>query len=310
MTQKTNQAAPEINIDLLRTMPLPDYSDDADKSTRGKLLIIGGSRRIPGAAMLAARAALRSGCGTVRVAAPESIATHIGIAVPELMVVPLAETPAGNVTTDALKVLEEQFKVCSAVVLGPGLDEDKNSDELARRVADNCPLPLLTDAQALCAIGEKKTKASAPRVWTPHDGEALMLTGEEVGEDREKVAKELAKARGAVVALKGRETIIATPDGAVFRNTAGSRALGTAGSGDALAGIIGSLLAQKMEATAATVWGVHLHALAGEALEQDIGADGVMARDFIDRLPQVIRYLRKYTSPKGDSKRVGLRHLT
>jgi NAD(P)H-hydrate repair Nnr-like enzyme with NAD(P)H-hydrate dehydratase domain len=62
-----------------------------------------------------------------------------------------------------------------------------------------------------------------------------------------------------------------------------------------------------LDATAATVWGVHLHALAGEALEQDIGPDGVMARDFIDRLPQVIRYLRKYTSPKGDSKRVGLR---
>jgi len=222
-------------------------------------------------------------------------------------VLPLPETPAGNASRDAMKVLEAQFAACDAAAIGPGLDEDADSDELAREFAARCPLPLLVDAQALCAIGGIAQKASAPRVFTPHILEMEKLTARVLGDDRAAAARDLAQARGATVALKGRETLIAAPDGALYRNTAGSRALGTAGSGDALSGIIGSLLAQGMDATAATLWGVYLHALAGEAIEQDMGEDGALAGDFIDRLPWVIRYLRKHTAPKSDGKRVGLR---
>jgi hypothetical protein len=98
--------------------------------------------------------------------------------------------------------------------------------------------------------------------------------------------------------LKGRETYIASPSGQIYRNEAGSRALGTAGSGDVLAGASAGLLAQGMEPAHAAIWGVHMHALAGEAVAKDMGEDGVMARDFLERLPAVQKYLRRFTSEK------------
>src|SRR5438128_1154358 len=107
-----------VGPDLLETMPLPDYGAEADKADRGKLLIIAGSWRLPGAAILAARAALRTGCGTVRVAAPQSVAVPIGVALPELMVLPLPETPAGTIALEALDEIEAQYEACSAMVIG------------------------------------------------------------------------------------------------------------------------------------------------------------------------------------------------
>ena len=291
-------------------MPLPQYDDDAHKATRGKLLIIAGSQRLPGAAILAARAALRAGCGTVRVAAPQSVALAIGIAVPELMVLPLPEKD-GHISQYALPQLQDQIGPCDAVVIGPGLDENPESDALICEFLANCSLPALVDAQALCALGEKKEakqkKPDAPRIFTPHDGEMEKLTGESVGDDRAGTAKTFAKTGGMTLVLKGRETLVASPKGDIYLNKAGSRALGTAGSGDTLAGIIGSLLAQGMEATAAAAWGVHLHALVGEALEEDMGADGVLASDFVARLPFVLRYARKQTASFSGGRRYGLR---
>lgn len=289
-------------------MPLPTLGDEADKMTkaeRGKLLIIGGSNRLPGAAILTARAALRTGCGTVRVAAPRNVALAIGIAVPELMVLPLPENSKA-----ALTMLEGQLKPCDAVVIGPGLDEEVESDALVREFLEICSLPAVVDAQALCALGEAKNskeKPAAPRVFTPHDAEMEALTGKSIGDDRAKTALSFAKSRGVTLALKATETFVASPEGKIYRNTAGSRALGTAGSGDVLAGIIGALLAQKVEATAAAAWGVHLHALTGEALAQDMGDDGVLASDLAARLPMVLRYARKQAAPTSGGRRYGLR---
>ena len=290
-----------IDIELLKSHPLPDWSDETHKAERGKLLIIGGSQRIAGAAILAARAALRTGCGSVRVAAPHSVALHIGIAVPELMVIPLPETASGTIAREAVELIAAQTQACDAIVLGPGLDADEQTDEFARAVIQSAPLPLLIDAQAISALeGGWKAGASA-RVLTPHDGEFESLTGQTLGqsdEDRENAALQYAKNSGATLALKGHKTVIATPDGATYLNESGTRALGTAGSGDVLAGIIGSLLAQGLNATDAAIWGVHLHAQAGEALTKDGGEDGLMARDFIERLPGVQKYLRSQTSEK------------
>ena len=107
--------------------------------------------------------------------------------------------------------------------------------------------------------------------------------------------------------LKSRITIIASPSGEVFRNEAGSRVLGTAGSGDVLAGIIGALLAQGVEPTSAGVWGVHMHALAGEGVSKDLGDDGVLASDFVSQLPFVQRFLRRATDAQAVKKGFGLR---
>jgi len=307
-----------IDNTFLKTIPLPDYSDQANKSDYGKLLLVAGSRRLPGAAILAARAALRTGCGTVRVAAPASVAGSIGAAVPELMVIPLPETSAGTIAKEAWGLLEEQFGICSAAVIGPGLDENAETDELLRKFVNECPLPLLIDAQALVAVGAKLEvlkagKSSPARVLTPHAAEMSLLIGKEtaaVEDAREATAQEFAATHGLTLVLKGRETLIAAPDGTLHKNTAGTRGLGTAGSGDVLAGIIGSLLTQGMDATHAAIWGVHMHAAAGEALEKDLGDDGIIAGDLVAALPKVQRYLRHVTQPaKSASSGLRVRQL-
>ncbi len=296
-----------IDIELLKSHPLPDWNEETHKADRGKLLIIGGSRRIPGAAILAARAALRAGCGSVRVAAPQGVAMAIGIALPELMVVPLPETKDGTIAADAIELIAAQAKVCDAIVLGPGLDENSETDEFARQVVEAAPLPLLIDAQAISALSSDWKANARARILTPHDGEFETLTGKTIGDNREQLATEYAQKAGATLALKGHHTIIATPEGDAYLEESGPRALGTAGSGDVLAGIIGSLLAQGLDATRATIWGVHLHAQAGEALTKDGPEDGLLASDFIGQLPTVQKYLRRSTSEKK-SGGFGLRH--
>lgn len=310
----TQIEAQTINSELLKSMPLPAYDDAANKSDYGKLLIIAGSRRLPGTAVLAARAALRAGCGTVRVAAPMSVAMHIGLALPELMVLPLPETVAGTIACSALALIEAQYEPCDAAIIGPGLDEDEETAELCRHITGSTPLPLLIDAQALTSLRKPKAAeygtAAAPRVITPHPGEMGALSGRDVDDiesSREATTHDFARKRGLTLVLKGRETLIGAPDGTMYRNTAGTRGLGTAGSGDVLAGIIGGLLAQKMDATHAAVWGVHMHALCGEAAAKDMGDDGLMAYDLIERLPNVQRYLRRLTSPRKDEAPAGLR---
>lgn len=296
----------EISTEVLRGLPLPQYSDDDDKADYGKLLIIAGSRHLPGAAILAARAALRSGCGTVRVAAPESVAVHIGAQVPELMVLPLPETNAGTVAARASTLIAEQWAPCDAVLLGPGMDEDEETDELLRDLAANTPLPAVLDASAILALGDQRTKFSTTRILTPHAKEMRTLLGRDASESaaKEAIAIEAAKQFNAVVTFKAKETLIGSPDGKIYKNTAGTRGLGTAGSGDVLAGIIAGLLTQFTAqstpdaALRAAVWGVHLHALCGEAAEKDLGDDGMIASDLIKRLPGVLRYLRKQTDPK------------
>lgn len=305
----------EISAEVLRGLALPQYSDDADKADYGKLLIIAGSRRLPGAAILAARAALRAGCGTVRVAAPESVSTQIAIAVPELMVIPLPETKAGTIALDASTLLAAQWKPCDAVVIGPGLDDDEETAELLRRLAVEAPLPAVLDASAITALAEASPKFSSPRILTPHLQELETLLGAKLNtlkNSHEEIAAKFAREQKATLVFKGRDTLIAAPSGEIYKNTAGTRGLGTAGSGDVLAGIIGGLLAQFTEqkiedgATRAAVWGVYLHALCGEAAEKDMGDDGLIASDLVMRLPQVLRYLRKQTTPKT-GERFGLR---
>ena len=282
-----------IDLELCRRRPLCDFSAESGKATRGKLLVIGGSARLPGAILLCARAALRTGCGTVRVAAPQSIALAIGVACPELMVLPLPETAHGTIAPNALQVLVEQYEACDAAVIGPGLDENDETAQFAHDFAAQYPLPTLLDASAMLAASTC-SQFPAPRIWTPHDGEMQTLLNREFDEsERPKLARDWAKRTASTCALKGRETFIANTEGECFRNIRGTRGLGTAGSGDVLSGVIGSLLAQGNNATTATIYGVYLHALAGEDAARMIGADGLLASDFEARLPFALRELKR-----------------
>ncbi len=187
-------------------------------------------------------------------------------------------------------------------------------DELARQVASEAELPMLIDAQALLAIAHHKKldfgSSRAVRVLTPHPGELSTLLGrkvEDLQSQREKVAVSFARDYNVTLVFKGRETLVAAPDGTLLQNEAGTRGMGTAGSGDVLAGAIGGLLTQGMSAPHAASWGVHLHALAGEAAQKELGDDGMMARDFLELLPRVLRYMRQATDGKSTKARTGLR---
>jgi len=280
-----------ITRDLLRSQRLQQFGDEASKADYGKLLVVGGSVRLPGAILLAARAALRLGSGTVRVAAPESIATALGIACPELMVLPLPQTSSGTISAEAWPTLAEQFESCDAAVIGPGLDQDDETGGLAARFVEQCPLPCVVDASAIATAST--CSFAAPRVLTPHPGEMKMLLDIFEPEQGEEIARAWAHEHRAVLVLKGRATIIASPSGEAWKNLAGTRGLGTAGSGDVLAGCIGSLLAQNNVPKIAAIYGVHLHALAGEDAARMQGDDGLTASDFLERLPFVRHELER-----------------
>jgi hydroxyethylthiazole kinase-like uncharacterized protein yjeF len=260
-----------VTRELLAGMPLPRYDVDASKYARGKLFVVAGSAALPGAAILAGRAALRVGCGTVRLLLPFELTSPVGALFVESMVV-----------ARSLEAIRAQYEVCRAGVIGPGLDESEETAELVRTVVAEAPVPLVVDAEALLACAEEPTRFKGPRVFTPHAGEMARLV------DVEK--------RRITLVLKGKETRVTSPRGDVYLDTTGTRALATAGSGDALAGVIGGLIAQEMDPTHAAVWGVQLHGLAGEVAAAELGDDGVLASDVVERLPGVVRELRRATA--------------
>jgi hydroxyethylthiazole kinase-like uncharacterized protein yjeF len=284
-----------IDGPLLAELPLPEHGREASKADRGKLLIVAGSTSLPGAAILAARAALRVGCGTVRVAAPRSVAVAIGVALPELMVLPLPETAAGTLAEAGVPHLEEQWESCDAAVIGPGLGSHEETDRLTTRFVAGSPLPTVVDAGALLAWGRAgRPPAPGPRVLTPHAGEMSRLIGrepDEVEDDREAIAARFAREWDSVLVLKGPRTLVAGRG--LYLNTAGTPGLGTAGSGDVLAGVIGGLLARGSDPTASAVWGVHIHALAGEFAAEEQGDDGMIASDIVASLPAATRALHR-----------------
>ena len=289
-----------IDKTLLADLPLPEFGRDSSKAERGKLLVVAGSIGLPGAAILSARAALRVGCGTVRVAAPASVAIGIGVAMPELMVLPLPETAGGTLAEAALSPLEDQHAKCDAAVIGPGLGSHEETDRLATRFVAGSPRPTVVDAGALLAWGRAGHQrpapaGSGPRVLTPHAGEMSALIGldpEKVDQEREAIATRFADEWDSVLVLKGPRTLVAGRG--LYLNTAGTPGLGTAGSGDVLAGVIGGLLARGSDSTTAAVWGVYLHALAGEIAAGQRGDDGMIASDIIESLPAAMVALRDH----------------
>lgn len=278
-----------IDLSLLRSMPLPRPDPEKGKAGRGKLLLVAGSPCLPGAAILAARAALRVGCGTVRLAAPASIATIIGVAVPELMVVPLPESATDSEA--ALDILEGQGEACDAAVIGPGLPDDPATLALAAGFLARVALPTVVDAGALPAIpAAGRPDGSAARILTPHSREMARISGldvRQIAEQGPETAARFAEEWGVVLVLKGAETLVAGTG--LYLNRAGADGLGTAGSGDVLAGVIGGLLARGAAPTLAAVWGVHLHALAGESASARLGDDGMMASDVVEALPGALK---------------------
>ncbi len=269
---------------------LPDRPAASHKGTHGHLLLVAGAPGTSGAAALAARAALRTGAGLVTVACPPEVQALVAGALPEVMT-----TVFEGFSPDAWS---ERMAGKKAIVIGPGLGTGPTAVRLVRWLVRHATMPLLIDADALNALAERPgvlRHAHAPVVVTPHPGEMGRLCATNaaaVQADRWTTARRFAERTGTVVALKGSGTLIAGPDGRMAVNATGGPILGTAGTGDVLSGVVGSLLAQGADAFDAARLGVHLHGLAGDRLARRFGEAGLLASELADEIPLAREELR------------------
>ena len=273
----------------LHEHPLPAVVD-GDKETKGRILIIAGSRDVPGAALLCATAAMRAGAGKLRIATVESAAVALGIAMPEAMVVGMPQDEQGGFASSALDSLEEQASKVDAVVAGPGLQPNEICDDLARALLGS-EARLALDAALLHALDTPASDRASPPVLLPHAGElASLLDCDEDQIERDPVGCGLhaAKRYRSIVLVKGVTSHVVTPDGNAWTYEGGAPGLGVSGSGDVLAGIVGGLLARGAEPLDALLWAVWLHGEAGAALAKKVGPIGFLAREISDEIPRLL----------------------
>jgi hydroxyethylthiazole kinase-like uncharacterized protein yjeF len=272
----------------------PRRGPRSTKFSSGQVTIAGGSRGLTGAMRMSSRAAIRAGAGYATVAVPADLEPVFEAGQPEVMSV---GCPGGDgcLAPASLKPLLRTFERAAAGVFGPGLGRDPGSVELAREAVPRIGAPLVLDADGLNAFaGELGAIAArgAPTVLTPHAGELGRLLGresEEISAHRLAAAREAAEAAGAVVLLKGDDTIV-TDGERVAVNALSAPALATAGTGDVLSGVAAAMLARGLEPFAAACAAVLAHARAGRDAAARIGAaESVIATDVIDSIPAGLR---------------------
>ncbi len=269
----------------------------AHKGDCGHLLVLAGSVGKTGAAILAATAALRTGAGLVTVATPApSLPLVVAAGRPEMMTEPLPVGPGEGLAPEALDRALSLASTRDAVVLGPGLGQAPSTRALVREFLKRNTKPVVVDADGLNALaGAGEVAGETTTVLTPHPGEMARLTGSSVAEvqrDRLKASTELALASGALVVLKGQRTIVADVAGRAAVNPTGNPGMATAGTGDALAGVIGALLARGREGWLAATAAVFLHGLAGDRAAARTGPESLLAGDLVDELAEAIRALK------------------
>jgi ADP-dependent NAD(P)H-hydrate dehydratase len=295
-----------VDAAALRAWPLPMPSSDGDKEQRGHVLILGGSREMPGAVILAATAALRAGAGKLTIATGASVAQLVALALPEARVIGLAETAEGGFTDAAVGKLDPLADKVDAILIGPGMQDEAATAVLVRALlprleASNTSVVLDACAMGVILKGGGKPGAHAdddaafrfnlPVIVTPHAGEMAHLTGaskEDIAADPDGHAARAARRWNAVVALKGARTLVNTPDGGSWQHEGGNIGLAISGSGDTLAGIVAGLAARGASLAQAACWGVALHARAGELLAERFGVLGYLARELPGEVPALM----------------------
>ncbi|ODS59480.1 MAG: hypothetical protein ABS36_00655 [Acidobacteria bacterium SCN 69-37] len=284
----------------------PVREADSHKGTYGRVLVVAGSVGRTGAAILAARAALRSGAGLVTVAVPASCLAIVAAGGPEYMTLPLPETAQGTVAAGALAdVLATRADV---MAVGPGLGGGADVTAFVQGLVARSGVPLVLDADALNAFVDRTDllvgRDDVPVVITPHPGEMARLLGtstEHVQQQRLEVALDFARTHRVHVVLKGHRTIVAAPDGHAGVNITGNPGMATAGSGDVLTGVIAAWYGQVRDAWKAARVGVHLHGAAGDLAQDDRGQAALMAGDIVAHLGDALRALVSGTKPTPEA---------
>lgn len=288
----------EVTAQFLMDNPLPLPKGETDKDSRGRVVIIGGHREVPGAVLLAGVSALRAGAGKVQIAAVESAAMGLALALPEARVTGFSETESGDINPDNGRRIQTMIHDEDAVLLGPGMLDDDAAGSLAATLLSALNRQsLVLDAAGLTGLRQNTDlmkKHVGRAVITPHAGEMATFLGiarDVVMADPLSAAHQASAATGMVVVMKGRCTHIVDPGGQVSICRHGNVGLATSGSGDTLAGIIAGLLARGAPPLLAAQWGVYLHAEAGERLKSKFGLLGFLAREIPAEVPAIMQEL-------------------
>jgi NAD(P)H-hydrate epimerase len=277
------QAMTEISLPLAAAM-LPKRRRDAHKGDFGRLLIVAGSVGLFGAALMTARAAVRSGAGLTYLAVPEALCNTAVLACPEAMAFPRS-----------LDAVLERAAACDVCAVGPGLGRSEESALIVTELIRRCKSPLVIDADGINILSEHidiLSECQAPIVVTPHEGEFRRLAPALSGSAQER-ALTLAERYGITVVLKGSGTVCAFADGSVYVNTTGNPGMAKGGSGDVLTGILGALWGQ-MDLKSAVTLGVFLHGLAGDIAASEKSEYGMIASDIIEALPAAFLSIEAY----------------
>lgn len=286
----------EIGAGLNRVRNMLHPRDpESNKGNYGRLLCVCGSEGMAGAAVMSARAAVRCGAGIVEAALPKAIYPIVASQVCEPVFTLLELSAANELLPGGEEVLRSALGRACAVLIGCGLGKSAAARRLLSIVLENSPVPIVLDADGINIVSENidilKT-VRVPLILTPHPGEMARLLKTDVSEvqkNRETVAREFAKRRGVILVLKGAGTLVAAPDGRLFRNATGNPGMAKGGSGDVLAGMIGSFAAQGIEPFEAASGAVFLHGLAGDLCARKYSMTAMLPTDLIDELPELFR---------------------
>ena len=276
----------------------PLINDDTYKHRQGKVLIFAGSRGMTGAAILASRAALRSGAGLVVNAIPESLNSIIEVASTETLSLPLPESESATFCLESLQAAGQKIDWSDTIVFGPGVSDVKEAIEFGTALVQSVKKPIIIDADGLRIFHNNLTFINEIEdlIITPHLGEFAILTGISITDIKTNVidiGREFVSKYSCTLVLKGAPTIVVSSDGEVAVNSTGNPALATGGTGDVLTGLIAGFRAQKMSSFDAAVAAVYIHGAAGDLGRTDFGVRGLIAGDLLRYIPGILQNYEK-----------------
>lgn len=289
---------------------IPERPPYAYKGNFGHVLVVGGSIGHTGAALMAAKAAMRTGSGLVTIGVPLSLMGSYQNGVTEEMTLPLADKGKGNFSKKCINdILDFAERRCDVIAIGPGMGVDGDTVEIVREVIANSPVPVVVDADGINSLAQMKYQdrisalntSASPVIITPHtvemarmlsDGKSNMTTKcVAIERNRIETASSFAAEATTYVVLKGVPTVTADPEGNTFLNPTGSPSMATAGAGDVLTGVTASLIGQGLPPLYATILGVYLHGLTGEIAASKTGLHSTVASDLIQNISPAIAFL-------------------
>ena len=277
----------------------PERNENSNKGNYGKALVIAGSYEMPGAALMASSACVECGVGIVKTAFPDKAYPVMMSTCPEKVLVPLDSNKYGRVSSIATERIKLELKKCDAVLIGCGLGQDNDTFNVVKYVLENSTVPIILDADGINLMQDSIDiikRSQAPVIITPHPGEAARLLKTDVKQvqtNRLSSAKELCSLTGATVVLKGSRTAV-TKDGRNFYiNMTGNSGMATGGSGDVLAGMILSFVAQGIAPDKASIIAVYIHGMAGDIVAEKYSKTGTTPQKILNELAKTISNFEK-----------------